>query len=314
MNPIKNELRTVLNLSGFALGLVFFHQVFSKSILELGSSDKLFLLGSWKVLLAVPVYIVVYLLQMGNFHRILTSCFNHKIRAAGLIKSYSLSFIAKYIPGAIWGYLSRSELLTRHENVPAAYTWIASVIEIVITVLSGCTLIAVYYLMIGGAYLWLLPVVVIGLVLIWSAIPKSVRFAGRLLQKDVRINAIKLPFFDFVELFLNGCVQWLLLGIGMLIIANGMGEKLSIFDLKQLFGSIAAFTIAWLGGFVIPFLPNGMGIREMTLVRLLVTNLGMSAPIAGLSAVVSRVLLLLTELVFVIFASTLNSPGNASEK
>lgn len=313
MDLNKNELRTVLHLSGILLGLIFFCQVFSKSILELGSLDNIFSPGSWKLVLALPIYGVVYILQMVNFRRILISCFHYKIRAAVLFKSYSLSFIAKYIPGAVWGYLSRGELLAKQGNVPIAYTWIASVIEIVITIASGSIIIAFYYMMVSGIlYFWILAVIVVGLVFLWAVIPKGVRIASCLLKKEISANTIHLPLFDFITIFINGCIQWLLLGIGLLFITSGMGVKFPVFGMMPLIGSTSAFSAAWLGGFFVPFLPNGMGVREMTLVRLLMANLGVGAPVAGLAAIVSRVLLLVTEFGFVLIAVAIK-PLNANE-
>ena len=50
---------------------------------------------------------------------------------------YSLSFLARYIPGSIWGYLSRSEWLLHDYQVSYASSNYGSILEVALAVSTG---------------------------------------------------------------------------------------------------------------------------------------------------------------------------------
>ena len=60
-----------------------------------------------------------------------------KINLISTLRGYSLSFLPRYLPGSIWGYLSRSEWLTQQFSIPFKYSNAISVVEIGATITAN---------------------------------------------------------------------------------------------------------------------------------------------------------------------------------
>jgi uncharacterized membrane protein YbhN (UPF0104 family) len=60
-------------------------------------------------------------------------------------------------------------------------------------------------------------------------------------------------------------VAWIATGLGFLALLNGLTDEAS----PGLTWAIATYSVAYLIGFIVPFLPGGLGAREGTLVAVL---------------------------------------------
>jgi uncharacterized membrane protein YbhN (UPF0104 family) len=85
---------------------------------------------------------------------------------------------------------------------------------------------------------------------------------------------------------------WLLQGDALVAIAHTLCGGLTL----GLFDASAAFAVAWAIGFLIVFVPAGLGVREWTLGALLVAFAGLQPGQATLLAVISRLGLIVAEL------------------
>jgi uncharacterized membrane protein YbhN (UPF0104 family) len=68
-------------------------------------------------------------------------------------------------------------------------------------------------------------------------------------------------------------VAWIGTGLGFLILLNGLTGKAS----PGLTWAIATYSVAYLVGFVVPFLPGGLGAREGALIAVLAPRYGAGA-------------------------------------
>ena len=99
-------------------------------------------------------------------------------------------------------------------------------------------------------------------------------FAGRLVQRLLRRARVEAPLLRGRHLALVSAVNlvaWVGTGMGFLVLANGLSEVRS----PGLAWAIATYAIGYLVGFVVPFLPGGLGAREGTLVTVLGARYGL---------------------------------------
>lgn len=85
---------------------------------------------------------------------------------------------------------------------------------------------------------------------------------------------------------------WLCYGAGIWLTAVALQVPTS----GGVLGTAFAFSLAWLAGFVLVFVPAGLGVREIALSGLLGSAVGLSPATGTAIAVMSRLLILLSEL------------------
>jgi len=105
------------------------------------------------------------------------------------------------------------------------------------------------------------------------------RFFGGLVQRLMRRAHIDSPLLRGRELILASAVNllaWGGTGAGVLVLANGLTDKPS----PGLMWAIATYAVGYLIGFVVPFLPGGLGAREGALVAVLSARYGLGAATA----------------------------------
>lgn len=118
-------------------------------------------------------------------------------------------------------------------------------------------------------------------------------FAGRLVQRWLRRVRVDAPLLRGRHLALVAAlnlIAWVGTGVGFLVLANGLSEVRS----PGLAWAVATYAIGYLVGFVVPFLPGGLGAREGTLVALLGARYGLG--IATALSLVLRLAVTLGEL------------------
>lgn len=206
------------------------------------------------------------------------------------IQSYSFTFLSRYIPGSVWGYLARHEWLRECYRISYIKSSLASVLEIILLVLSalffstggiGFFLEGPRRVMAGVAS-WML------LVLIWLGMPSlTARIRHNLPAKRKRYWH-KAVILSLMTLSLHG---------GTVYLTSFAIYPHSSLDL---IGAIYTMNLSWLLGFAFIFVPAGIGIRETALSLLLANHFNFPARQASMIAVTVRSLLILAELEWII--------------
>jgi uncharacterized membrane protein YbhN (UPF0104 family) len=97
------------------------------------------------------------------------------------------------------------------------------------------------------------------------------------------------------------------LGLGAICLALGLGRSV---DLLQL---TAAAAPGWAAGFLTLLVPAGFGVRELSLTYLLTTQWGLPPADANLVAVLSRVCMIVAELLMLALAAMAARRGPVME-
>jgi len=297
------QIRRILRIAGTLIGLVIFGYQLYVSISNLFSQGHPLILSWGWIVLAFVVYMGVNFLQMVKLWQVYITAVP-SIKLMAVIKGYSITIFSKYIPGHIIGYISRADWMKVNADIPISASWLATVLEVVVTLISGAVVLLLNWALRGGRYLIL--AVLAGLLpwLTWLLMRLAARFARKFLKEERQhvVEAFAIPFPRWALISANSIFQWLLLGLGLRLISAGISYPAGLQFWSALWKHIYAFCLSWLGGFLAVLIPNGLGVRETVLNALLESQLGFAASAAVVISVASRVLLFLAELGWLLFA------------
>jgi len=208
---------------------------------------------------------------------------------------YNLTQLAKYIPGSIWQFFGRIDILRKRGVAPAAIR---------------DSLIIEHVWIIGSAALF-------GVGLIRCSRPDLI---GALINKFGSTNAVHWAVIVFILLFFvlvlfmlirKKFTYWLfrllpsvraviVLSLTWFFFAIAFWVTLSFFWLAPVpfLYAFGIYCIAWVVGFLVPFAPAGLGVREGILVFAMTPFMPIETAI--LLAAINRVLCFLSEIIIVI--------------
>jgi hypothetical protein len=202
-----------------------------------------------------------------------------------IAQGYMLTALPRYIPGSVWGYLSRNEWLARNHGVGYGVATLTSIMEAGLQLLSAVALAATLL----TPAPWTLLVAALGLAAVWLAWIVTPVLWARLGGRPAS-PATYTGWWWAAVLY---AVFWTLQGGALLAVHHALCAAAPL----SLGHSIAAAALAWAAGFLVLFVPAGLGVREWTLTALLAPLAGIAAGHSHLLAVTCRVLLVLAELI-----------------
>jgi membrane protease YdiL (CAAX protease family) len=245
------------------------------------------------ILLILLLGIVFNFLQMLNWTLILRGL-DISIPLKETLKNFPKTFLPRYIPGSIWGYLSRGEWLLADFNVSHKMNIYSSLIEVIIPLSASLFLLTGFFVDESFLLFFLLAVLIlIGLWLLFE-------FSRR--KVFPRLGFSDGNYFFSLRRWLLGnlifSVNWILMGLMTVLLISVFSDSLSqssLNSLQNVWNATLAYCAAWLGGFLVLFVPAGMGVREVLFRLILVQFMGISSETALLVAVASRFVSLLSE-------------------
>lgn len=232
-----------------------------------------------------------------------------RLAAAQAGQGYILSFLPRYVPGTVWGYLSRSEWLAQSAGVSYRRSGTASAMEVGFQVLTatifGLLLIRSPLLRVAGVSLC------VGVMIVaWRILPRMLERSGQVSSDSVKISLPWRYFFVVVAIYSG---FWYLHGLSTWLVALSIGADSTLTSLS----AVPIFAASWLVGFLVVLVPSGLGVREWTLNYLLVAQTGLSADAAAFIAVVARLAIIIAELSLLLWATTRSASslwGNRSKE
>ena len=261
-------------------------------LLEGGAAAEWHLQPGW--LAASGVMYLVGLLPAGIYwHRILREL-GQRVRLAEALRAYYIGHLGKYVPGKVTVVVLRVSLIwsARPDVAVAAgsvfletFTWLA----------CGGFLAAVYLAVAhrGQAVLmWgaIGMAVALGLPTVPWVFRRIVRLAGsRYLSAVGEEGLACLGPRTLLAGWACSCLAWLMLGLSYWAVLRGMGLEVDVFS--QLPRYVAGVAMATLAGFVVIFIPGGLGIRKAALAELMTPHLAGLVSRAALFAVASAAVL-----------------------
>ena len=217
-----------------------------------------------------------------------------------LPRGYILSFLPRYIPGTVWGYLSRGEWLYQDYKVPYIISNIGSLLEISIAVFSTVVVMSLYLAsrVTGVNRFLILAMLAIIVFLVWWLV-KKILFSKRIFM-FVSDTPLHFPFQVWLFCLLLITANMFAYGASLYFTILSLNvSKMSLAFGPNWLPLTFAFSMAWLIGFLIFIFPSGLGMREVTLSGLLILNLGITYENASVISVLFRLWVTVAELLWI---------------
>jgi hypothetical protein len=210
-----------------------------------------------------------------------------------------LANMAKYLPGSLWNLAGRVYLCHRQGHPPAVTTPAVALEAICQVVSSGLVGLAAAPMLAGAPPVAShMAATALGAVVL--ALHPRVLNAGfalgeaglARLGRPRALPRITVPYGLLLALVAAYALNWLVVACAFASLAQALlADPLPLAKLVAFGG---AFVVAWSAGFLAPFAPAGLGVRDVLLTGL-VAQLGPGLGLAGLIAVACRAGLLLAD-------------------
>jgi len=229
--------------------------------------------------------------------RSMLACWDARLPFWGAARIWSVSNLARYLPGKIWNIGAMGAMSKSAGVSPVAASGSAILSTLVnllagfaVSVIAGRTLLEQSSQ--GRGALAILIVALASLMLLAAPwlMPRLAPVFARLVGRPVEAT---LPGRAVVYALVGNIAAWLLYGAAFQLFVTGLLGSTAGGYAEYL----AAYTISYILGYLFLFAPAGIGVREGVMVTVL-TYAGLaSAPEAALVALTSRVWLTLLEVV-----------------
>lgn len=229
--------------------------------------------------------------------RIIMNGLGYSLSLSFVVSGYTLSLLPRYIPGSIWGYFSRNEWLLHNKGIDYKSSNLSSIIEISCVLLSAIMICGLSVIAISSQEKWLALAIVVSFIGVSSQASMKwfdnhhSRISPLFIHNRITGHTIRAVMRAVIFMLF----AWSCFGLGLFVTFQSINLPISGIDAWD---AIFVFSVAWTAGFLVPFLPSGMGAREwvMTLVVSYVS------PVLGgyalVISVVNRITLFLSELVW----------------
>lgn len=201
---IKHYTRIV----GSFVGIGIFVYLVVNAINELSAISEPIIFRGVYLVFALSITFFIYLMQMINY-QMMISIQSIDVKLKDILTGYAYSFLHKYIPGYVWGYVSRSDWYERETSIPPTSSWVASVVEVVITVATSLSIWLTYYLAKRGFdAILMLGIILIPFVMI---IPINLIISRLWKIKNTEFLTNGIDFFPFGKwslIIINSYLQW----------------------------------------------------------------------------------------------------------
>jgi hypothetical protein len=294
--PILRIIGSILGL-----GLVFFQVYKSRHYLisffqTFGQNSNLFF-SFLIILVAIIIQISIWFMIM--------RLFDVRIKYFEALLGYSLAFLPKYIPGTFWGYLSRNEWLNADFGIERKTSTLASAFELFFIAGATAFMAGLYYLPQSLLGYFVLFVIILAseilLLHLFQRKPINLPFLSSAALKPI-------PSLKILVLNLSSIGVWFVYGLGIFFLSTDRPIAMINLDwLGNVFQYGVSFSLAWLTGFLVLFVPSGIGIREGVLANLISVNEGWAIGKAYQIALVFRLVISVSEISLALLGIILKS-------
>jgi len=218
------------------------------------------------------------------------------------MKIYFLSNLGWYVPGKVWHVVGRAYLGQR-EGVSVGVISTSVLVETVLSLTSSALMAALALPLLSpswgakGLYLGI-AVVVVGLAVLHPALMEPVlALLERLLPGPKQATSLPLRYSVMLGLLAGYLIIWGFVGTAFFVLLNAV-HPLPITWLPTV---AAIYAVSWMAGFLAPFAPSGLGVREGAMILLLGQYL--PVPAVTVTAILFRLWLTLAEVLWAAVAA-----------
>jgi uncharacterized membrane protein YbhN (UPF0104 family) len=200
--------------------------------------------------------------------RFLLADLGSALSTSASVRIFFVGQLGKYLPGSVWPVVTQMEL-GRAYHVPRKQSATAGALTMAVVLMAGAAVAMVLLPFVAPGVMrqfwYALVVVPVGLLVLHPRV--FTRFVNRALLVARRQPLDRpLSWRGLGRAFAAAVGSWLLFGTHVFAISRDLGAGGS----RLLPLAVAGFALAWSAGFVVVFVPAGVGIREAVLYAVLV--------------------------------------------
>ena len=229
--------------------------------------------GSWPVLLGSAALFAVAPLAQASTSWIILRLLGARAPFGEAMVIWASAYVLRYAPSGalaiVYRVRERGRVNATREQIITSEAY-----ENLGSLTAGACALLFAFAALGKVPPWLGIAVAIPVLVV--AVAVRPRFLGRWAQALLRRFGIETPILMGRQLIVVigiNLVAWLATGLGFLVLLNGLTDESS----PGLTWAIATYSVGYLIGFVVPFLPGGLGAREGALVAVLAPRYGAGA-------------------------------------
>ena len=225
-----------------------------------------------------PDYRYLFIAVIGQIVFWITTCFAW-LRSLVIFTGYRFSFISgfiqsniiiigKYLPGKIWGLVSRGIDL-KQNGINRKETILVSYVDQLLLLHAG-VIVGLVSIALAESFMLALIVLFVGIMSV-LIIPKSHDLLARVMMKFITdLDMTKLKTILTVEKYSILITYYIVIWLAAGLIFASIYFVFFDFDSRLLLPLIAANAIGILAGFIAVFAPGGLGVREATSAGILI--------------------------------------------
>lgn len=292
---MKREIKSllpVLRVIGSILGIgllgfqIYRSRFFLISFFQSFGLNSNFCLSFFSIIIAIIIQISTWFMIMRMF--------DVRIKYTDALMGYSLAFLPRYIPGTFWGYLSRNEWLSADFGVNRKTSTLGSILELFF--ISGALIFMVgFHYLPSNIWLYLTLFVLI--------LASETIILHYLQRRPIDLpflssNSLRpVPFMKILAVNLSSIGVWFIYGLAIYFLSTNDPIPFSNPNwLSDIFQDGISYSLAWTAGFLVVFVPSGLGVREQALANLISFNKGIALEQAYQIALVFRLAILIAEI------------------
>ena len=196
-------------------------------------------------------------------------------------KGWMLSNVAKYVPGTVWTVLGRG-FYAKREKIPLSNTYVSWTLEMYFQLITIIIIVLSYTFLSTLSLEWFILLVLSVIALILPVVQKS--FLSRIVlsisrlrlmnryEKKFKLLSETIGNIDrrgLIAPMISYFVIWLIYGLWFMMLSSSVT---GVFDINSILLFTFMWGISWTIGYIIIFVPSGIGIREGVLLSLLLYN------------------------------------------
>ncbi len=220
------------------------------------------------------------------------------------LPGYIITFLQRYIPGTIWGYISRSQWLFDEFQVDYRVSNSVSLVELELAVSGNLIATGICLgILINSTWMWIFPALILVTFFLWYVFNHTINisFVKKVLSFwNYNDYEIKISFFLWMRSLWIIVGNMFLNGLAFTLLTLVFGLSINPINIELIIKFTAIYNLSWLLGFLVFVLPSGLGLRELTFATLLDHYMGIQTGMAIGLAISFRLINLSAEIILVL--------------